>query len=267
MTWLITDQRAQSRLRNHVKQAILLAEPLLGRNRQSEVVLLSIPIRCDLIPEPSQLRYRYQTIEFEGSDIHVRTLRDTQQFSDPNGVAQKLGVPEAIWPLFGVIWESSQVLARLMETFDIEGKRILEVGCGVGLTSLMLNSRVADITATDHHPEAESYLQLNVDLNEGRAIPFVRSGWEQKNTSLGEYDLIVGSDVLYQPDHAILLSGFVNRHAREKCEVIIVDPGRGNAAKFSNAMLASGFLQSKLDVAPSAQDGPSFKGRIRRFNR
>ena len=154
-----------------------------------------------------------------------------------------------------------------METFDIEGKRILEVGCGVGLTSLMLNSRVADITATDHHPEAESYLQLNVDLNEGRAIPFVRSGWEQKNTSLGEYDLIVGSDVLYQPDHAMLLSGFVKRHAREKCEVIIVYPGRGNAAKFSNAMLASGFLQSKLDVAPSAQDGPSFKGRIRRFNR
>jgi hypothetical protein len=67
-----------------------------------------------------------------------------------------------------------------MEMFDIEGKRILEVGCGVGLTSLMLNSRVAGITATDHHPEAESYLQLNVDLNKRRAIPFVRSGWEQK---------------------------------------------------------------------------------------
>ena len=66
-------------------------------------MLLSTFITLDLIPEPIQLRYRYQTIEFEGSDIYVRTLRDTQQFSDPNGVAQKLDIPEATWPIFGVI--------------------------------------------------------------------------------------------------------------------------------------------------------------------
>ena len=178
-----------------------------------------------------------------------------------------MGVTEAIWPLFGVIWESSQILAQLMETFDIENKRILEVGCGVGLTSLMLNSRMADITATDHHPEADAYLQLNVALNEGRAIPFVRAGWEQKDTDLGEFDLILGSDILYQPDHAALLSAFVNRHAKEKCEVIIIDPGRGNAAKFSKAMLVSGFLQSEIETVPYQQDAQPYKGRIRRFKR
>lgn len=154
-----------------------------------------------------------------------------------------------------------------METFDIENKRILEVGCGVGLTSLMLNSRTADITATDHHPEADAYLQLNVLLNEGRTIPFVRTGWEQNDNDLGEFDLIVGSDLLYQPDHAMLLSAFVNRHAKEKCEVIIVDPGRGNAAKFGKALLASGFLQSDLKPAPNLQDKQSYKGRIRRYKR
>ena len=154
-----------------------------------------------------------------------------------------------------------------METFDIENRRILEVGCGVGLASLMLNSRAADITATDHHPEAQAYLQVNVLLNEGRAIPFVRAGWEQKDTDLGEFDLIVGSDLLYQPDHALLLSGFITRHARKKCEVIIVDPGRGNAAKFSKAMMASGFHQSDLKTAPYLQDNQSYKGQIRRYER
>ncbi len=178
-----------------------------------------------------------------------------------------MGVTEAIWPLFGVIWESSQILARVMETFDIENKRILEVGCGVGLTSLILNARQADITATDHHPEAEAYLQLNVTLNEGPAIPFVRTGWEQKDSELGEFDLIIGSDILYQPNHALLLSGFVNRHAKEKCEVIIIDPSRGNAGKFGRAMLATGFDQSELETAPYLQDKQPYKGRIRRFER
>jgi hypothetical protein len=53
----------------------------------------------------------------------------------------------------------------------------------------MLNSRIADITATDHHPEANAYLQLNVALNEGRCIPFVCAGWEQGDTSLREATL------------------------------------------------------------------------------
>ena len=39
-------------------------------------------------------------------------------------------------------------------------KRILEVGCGIGLSSLILNRLNADITATDYHPEAEKFLIL-----------------------------------------------------------------------------------------------------------
>ena len=40
-----------------------------------------------------------------------------------------------------------------MFEFEIAGKRILEVGCGIGLASLVLNHRPGDITATDHHPQ------------------------------------------------------------------------------------------------------------------
>ena len=34
----------------------------------------------------STLRYRYQTIEFGDIDIHLRTLRDRQEYSDDDGV-------------------------------------------------------------------------------------------------------------------------------------------------------------------------------------
>ena len=35
------------------------------------------------------LRIRYQTIEIEDFDIHVMTLRDSQQYSDPDGVGNQ----------------------------------------------------------------------------------------------------------------------------------------------------------------------------------
>ena len=59
------------------------------------------------------LRIRYQTIEVGDLDIHLRTLRDRQQYADAGGVAERLGIFAAHWPLFGVIWESSKQMAAL----------------------------------------------------------------------------------------------------------------------------------------------------------
>lgn len=213
------------------------------------------------------LRIRYQTIEFDQVDIHVRTLRDKQQYLDRDNAAQKLNISSASWPLFGVVWASSRILAELLCDYDIGGKRILEVGCGIGLSSLLLNQRQANITATDHHPEAEHFLSENVKLNQGRAIPFVRTGWAEKKSSLGRFDLIIGSDLLYEQDHVELLSGFINRHAAEHCEVIIVDPGRGLHPRFSHKMTGLGFEHNKSKPRQRQELEPPFRGVILHYNR
>lgn len=191
------------------------------------------------------LRLSYQTIEFGEIDIHVRTLRDNQQFLDTEGVAEALGISSATWPLFGIVWESGQVLAHFMLDYEIEGKRILEVGCGIGLTSLLLNYRHADITSTDYHPEAGNFLRENVLLNQGEVIPFTRTGWGDADSGLGVFDVIVGSDLLYEQEHVALLSAFINQHAKPHCEVILVDPGRGHHARFSKQMSALGYTHSQ----------------------
>lgn len=198
------------------------------------------------------LRVRYQTIEIEDIDIHVRTLRDNQQYSDPDGIASKLGISSASWPLFGILWGSSEVLANLMFDYEVEGIRILEVGCGIGLASLVLNHRLADITSTDYHPEAEAFLIKNTRLNNGPVIPFVRTSWTDTNTSLGVFDLIIGSDLLYERDHAADLSHFIDNHSKPHCNVIIVDPGRGESARFSKKMTDFGYALSKTEICSSS---------------
>ena len=206
----------------------------------------------------ASLRIKYQTLELGEFDIHLRTLRDDQQFADPAGKAGALGISTANWSLFGVVWRSGRVLAEHMLDFDVADKRVLEVGCGIGLASLVLNARESDITATDYHPEVEGYLAQNVALNRGRTIPFFRSDWADTDSGMGRFDLIIGSDLLYERDHADLLSTFVASHAAPVCEVVIVDPRRGYHARFSALMQEQGFSFDKTVVHGEAEDGSRY---------
>jgi ETFB lysine methyltransferase len=193
----------------------------------------------------TSVRVCYQTIEFGKTDIHLRTLRNTQEFHDPDGEAQDVGINSTTWPLFGVVWAAGELLARLMYDYNIKELRILEVGCGIGLASMVLNHRLADITATDHNPAAMTFMAENVKLNKGDAIPFVCTDWANKNNQLGKFDLIIGSDLLYERDHAKLLSDFIDQHALPHCKVILIDPGRGHQSKFSKNMIDLGYSHTR----------------------
>lgn len=215
-----------------------------------------------------EVRLRYTTLEIGDMDVHIRMLRDNLQFHDKDGVAEKLGISSAAWPLFGVVWPSSEVLAHLMADYNVAGKRVLEVGCGIALASLVLNHRLADITATDLHPETEGFLVHNTGLNEGETIPFVRTGWaDEKEDELGVFDLIIGSDLLYESEHVDLLAAFVNQHAGVSCDVVIVDPGRGFHAKFSKKMVALGYSHSQEKPENTDYLEKKFKGRILTYSR
>jgi len=214
-----------------------------------------------------KLRLSYQTIEFGNTEIHLCTLRNKQEFDDPEGVADKLGISSASWPIFGVVWPSSLVLAHYMADFDTQSKRILEVGCGIALTSLLLNKKNSDITATDHHPEVQKFLQRNTLLNVDSDINFERVDWSDPTDSLGLFDLIIGSDLLYEDEHIQLLANFINNHSNERCEVVLVDPGRGRKNKLSKELIKLGFTSTHFKPEHTDYLNKEFKGYILKFER
>lgn len=215
----------------------------------------------------TNLRLRYQTIEFGDIDIHVCTLRNRQEFSDPKGIAEQLGISSATWPIFGVIWPSGVVLANFMCDYDTGSKRVLEVGCGMALSSLLLNKLDTDITATDYHPESQGFLKRNVSLNGDNQIPYERTDWASESDNLGRFDIIIGSDLLYEDNHIELLANFIENHANPACEVIIVDPGRGRKNKLKTKMTDFGFASSQIKPDTSDYLDPLFKGYILKFER
>ena len=75
---------------------------------------------------------RNEKVTIGGQPYLLRMLSDKQQFSDPDGHGARLGISSAQWSLFGQLWPSGRLLAQAMCRFDIEGKRILELGCASG---------------------------------------------------------------------------------------------------------------------------------------
>ncbi len=206
------------------------------------------------------------------ADLQIRSLQDRQQFFDPQGQAQRLGISSAMWPLFGLLWPSGMHLAQRLGARVLQpAERILEVGCGLGLASLVAHRRGADVTASDNHPLTASFLHHNTRLNGLPPMRYRHGPWSPGGRGKvvdGAYDLIVGSDLLYDRDASSALGGFIGRHASAQAQVWIVDPDRGNRPAFSRQMAALGFSlqEQRLDhvATPSLA---AYKGRMLTYSR
>lgn len=218
-------------------------------------------------PAATPYRVKFETLNLGGQDYRIRSLLDRQQYYDPDGAAERAGISSASWPLFGLIWPSARVLADAMQTLEIDGRRVLELGCGLGLASLVMRRRGADITANDRHPLAAAFLSENLSLNRLAPIDFQTGGWADIAPGLGKFDLIIASDVLYERDQPDILSHFIDRHSRDKVEVIIVDPNRGNRPRFSRSMAELGYGGRETRVDGPQTGGDRYKGRILNYRR
>src|SRR5690606_9671466 len=131
----------------------------------------------------------------------------------------RLGISSAQWGLFGQVWPVGTLLAEAMDTAEVEGKRILELGCGIGLPSL------------------------------------------------GDFDKIIGSDLLYERGHPALLAGVTERHARPQSEAVLTDAGRRHTSAFSREMAALGFGLEESHHPLQDPDGTTIRARLLRYRR
>jgi predicted nicotinamide N-methyase len=211
------------------------------------------------------------------ASLRICSLLDRHQFFDPLGRAEAVGISSAAWPLFGLVWPSSLHLAACMATRPlVPNERILEVGCGLALASLVAHRRGADVTASDCHPLVASFLARNARLNRLPPLRYRLGDWgaapglpgrQGKARVFGRFGLIIGSDVLYERDESGHLSGFIDRHALAAAEVLIVDPNRGNRPAFHRRMAAAGFSLDETPLGPPVADGPAYRGRLLHYRR
>ena len=133
-------------------------------------------------------------------------------------------------PYWAELWPSGLALARHVAGLELAGRRVLELGCGLGLPSLAAALRGADVLATDWAEDAIELLRRNAERN-GVELRVARVRWNEPEPLLRDapWDLVLGADLLYEERNADQLAALLPSLGGE---VVLAEPGRPYAKVF-----------------------------------
>jgi predicted nicotinamide N-methyase len=135
-------------------------------------------------------------------------------------------------PYWADIWPSARVLADRLATLEGHGGRLLELGCGLGVPSMVASAAGLEVLATDYYDDALEFVRLNAERN-GVASPQTRMvDWRAFPADLGTFDWVVAADVLYERPYSALVAGAIARTLKPGGRAWLTDPGRNIASGF-----------------------------------
>jgi predicted nicotinamide N-methyase len=136
-------------------------------------------------------------------------------------------------PYWAGLWPSGVALAAAVGARDLAGQRVLELGCGLGLASVVAARVGATVLATDWAPEALDVTRRNAERN-GVDVETLLVDWSAPDALVerAPFDLLLCGDVLYEDRNVDALLALLPRLGDE---VLLGEPGRQTAGRFFTA--------------------------------
>ncbi|MDP8950524.1 MAG: methyltransferase domain-containing protein, partial [Actinomycetota bacterium] len=170
-------------------------------------------------------------------------------------------------PYWAELWPSAIGLARYLAQENLAGRRAIELGCGVGLPTVVALARGAKVLATDHYEAALDFAAHNARTNLGREPETALLDWHAPHTErLGTFGLVFAADVLYERRNAPALADLVPGLLAPGGETVFADPRRKDAPLFLELMEERGFKNETEDMMVK-QGGRRIKVLVHRLRR
>lgn len=158
-------------------------------------------------------------------------------------------------PYWAEVWPSARMLAEHVIQAEGHGKRLLELGCGIGLASIAGVTRGFDATATDYHEEALEFVRYNALAAGLPGIGVRMVDWRQFPTDLGLFDLVIAGDVLYERPHSALVANAIARSLAPNGKAWITHPNRPPSVTFGDECRQRGLVTTSLGIVQRHQGG------------
>jgi len=169
-----------------------------------------------------------ERIELPSACLSLLRPRDSEELLDEEAFER-----EEFLPYWADLWPSARALAAHLTRLPLSGMRVLELGCGLGVPSLVAALAGAEVLATDWSADALRFVDLNAARN-GAALETRLVRWDDPRALQDEtsFDLVVAADVLYEQRNVDQLLGLLPEVTAPGGRVVLMDPDRVPAQRF-----------------------------------
>jgi predicted nicotinamide N-methyase len=217
----------------------------------------------------ARMNARLRQIALPASEHVMRAVRvwevdDLERYVDR---AALLGDQDPVDPPYwALVWSGAEALARAVTAgASLVGKRVLDLGTGLGLSGLAAALHGGHVTFVDRSPEALAFVALSAAANglsdwECVLLDFTLDALDHR------FDLILAADVVYDRTHHEALAGFLDRHLEPRGAIWITDRLYVATDLFFARMRERGFTDTTEDVLVPEMGEP-MKTRLHRLVR
>jgi predicted nicotinamide N-methyase len=134
-------------------------------------------------------------------------------------------------PYWAEIWPSAITLSSFIaDELPVEGSRVIEIGAGVGMASVVAAWKGARVLATDYSLEALRFVRYNA-LKNRVALESERLDWRLVQCS-EQFDLLFAADVLYERVNLLPIVTAIDKLLKPDGVAYLADPRRRLAEQF-----------------------------------
>ena len=181
-------------------------------------------------------------VDLTGGAVYLVRPSDWEALRDEEAVG---GRPIPYWAR---LWPSGEALGReLASKPPGPGMRVLELGCGLGLPSVVAARGGANVLATDGSTDAVAFTAHALALNELEAT-VAQADWGHDAEALverGPFDLVLAADILYTVANSDAALRILPRLLEPNGEIWLADPDRAGGRRFLAAARASFYLRTR----------------------
>jgi ETFB lysine methyltransferase len=178
---------------------------------------------------------------------------------NPNGLLDG-DIPGGRLPYWAELWPSALALSEHLLQMPFRGERVLELGCGMGLTTLAIARAGGRPLAIDYDPDALRFAKENLSRDGGRG-DFCRMDWGA--LALGAaFPYIVAADILYERGELPKIGALLKQYLARGGVCVVAEPGREVGRLFFQNLTRYGLMVAR--TIPTAVERVTIRHLSRR---